>query len=258
METAIQSILGDIEGAITYIIEGREDHPNRIDILKTFAPKHHAPRGGRGGGNRGNFSSGRQENQFQSQSTGFGGNFTQATPSSGFGGPQQSNGFIQGGLSDQIIGFNQPQQNDSMMMSPTIDQAPSGFGPPQTSNGFGGNSGFTQPANNGFNQLANNGFQQAGNNGIAGFPNPNPNDQPQAFGGSGMQQEQVQQGFGGGVGGFTAPVGTIQGEASMDDPPMAMFGLDEQQYQQAYEQAKQQGNFGEGLGMPFMSPKQGW
>jgi nucleoporin NUP42 len=226
MDTAITSVLNDIEGAITYIIEGREDHPNRIDVLKQFAPKIHAPRGGRGGrgGDRGNFNSGRQDNQFQSAGFNNGGGFPQAQQSTGFG--QPTNGFGDG-FADQITGFG--HQNDSMMMSPTIDQAPTGFGQP--SNGFG------QPVNNGFGGSS---IQQSG-----GFGMPEP-----------QQQQQPQQQQNGG--GFSAPVGTIPGEASMDDPPMAMFGLDEQEYQQAYQQAKQQGNFGEGIGMPFMSPKQAW
>lgn len=245
MENMVQAILADIDGAITYIIDGKDDHPNRIDILKEFAPQRggRGGRGARGTGPRVNFSNRDQSsNSFQTQQqqqqpTGFG-----QQPTAGFGQPA--------GFGVQPSGFG--VQQDDMMMSPTVEQGP-GFGMPVQNTGYGTNNGFgAQPANNGFGVGFGGEVQQQ----TGGFGNM-PQQQPAS--GFGLPQ---QNGGGFGVsqngGGFNAPVGTIPGEASMEEAPMAMFGLDEQQYQQAYEQAKLQGTFPDGLNMPFMAPKSSW
>src|ERR1700761_6694230 len=67
MEECIQRILGDVDGAIDWVIQGKDEHPNRLDIIRESSNRGRSSRGGRGG--RGDFASRVEQpspNQFSS------------------------------------------------------------------------------------------------------------------------------------------------------------------------------------------------
>ncbi|KAJ5153075.1 uncharacterized protein N7482_009553 [Penicillium canariense] len=167
----MDSALNDLNGAAKYIIDGGNEHPNRIDITtggqdpnvnqpSSFGqPSAGQPPAGSAPGGFGSTSS---ASTGWGQPSGFGqaSAFGQATTlgqNSAFGQPStvgQTSAFGQPSTLGQSSGFGQPS---------TLGQGSSAFGQPSTLGG--GQTGFGKPA---FGQS---GFSQAGNN-QPGFGQP--------------------------------------------------------------------------------------
>jgi nucleoporin NUP42 len=227
MEECVQRILNDIDGAIGWVIESKDDHPNRLDVIRdshSDSLRGRSTRGGRGArGGRDDFAS-----------------RTEATP---------ANPFLSAGASP----FGQQQTQSGFGQSP--------FGQAQPAGGFG--SGFGQVAQGGFVQSpfgqpqVQNGFGQT-----AAF----------SLGDEAMQDEPMNSGAFGQIQAGASPFGqaTLNNspfghaqaqpqaqQMAVEEVPSAMFGLNEEQFKQAYEQARQAGGFADGA-VPMIAPKSEW
>ncbi|KAJ5766962.1 uncharacterized protein N7511_004578 [Penicillium nucicola] len=197
--------LGDLNGAVTFIINGKNEHPNRFDIVegKTGPDAAQAP------ASLGNAPSGFGQPSTVGQSSGFGQPSTLGQ-SSGFGQPStsgQSSGFGQPSTMGQSSGFGQPStlgQSSGFGQPSSLGQS-SGFGQPSTlgqSSGFGQpstlgqSSGFGQPStsgqSSGFGQPStlgqSSGFGQPSNLGGSGFGQPSTLGGQSGFGKPGFGQ----------------------------------------------------------------------
>ncbi|RDW72294.1 FG-nucleoporin nup42 [Aspergillus mulundensis] len=162
----MENILGNLNAAVKYVVDGANEHPNRIDIVK-----------GDTGAGAGQTSAFGQPSATPFQATGFG---QQASSQPAFG--QSPFGQASTG---QSSGFGQPSLGQSSSFGqPSALGASSGFGKPafgQTSQpsqpGFGQPS-MSQPGlGSGFGQAANaaSPFGQIGNAATnTGFGNPSP------------------------------------------------------------------------------------
>jgi nucleoporin NUP42 len=258
MDECIQRILGDVDGAIDWVIQGKDEHPNRLDIIRESSNRGRANRG-RGG--RNDFASRVEQpapNAFSSTGAAPFGQQNQGA----FGEPaRQGSPFAQPGFGQapfsqtstlvQNSPFNSPAQ-------PAFGQTPFGQQPAQTAS---------------FGQFNGNGFAQQQNQ----FDQTMLQDQPMATDSFG-QPQQASNAFGQPIQNAANPFGQAQAQASsnggfnmaaqqqgainggqmmVEDPPAAMFGLNEQQFKEAYEQAKQSGGFQDGA-VPMFAPKSEW
>jgi nucleoporin NUP42 len=262
MEECIQRILSDVDGAIDWVIQGKDEHPNRLDIIRESSNRGRSSRGGRGG--RGDFAS-RVEQPSPNQSSSAG--------NSTFG--HQANQSP----------FGQPARQGSPFGQPAFGQAPfsqtstlvqnSPFGSPaQPAFGqspFGQHQQQTQPAS--FGQLNENEFAQHQN--ANQFDQSMQQDQPMVTSPFGQPQQphnafghpdqseanpfaQAQASANGGFNMSAQQQAAMNGgQMIVEDPPAAMFGLNEQQFKEAYEQAKQAGGFQDGA-VPMFAPKSEW
>jgi nucleoporin NUP42 len=267
MDETIQQILGDMDGAVDFVMQGLQERPNRIDIVREGSSSSRGSRGGRGGGE---FAVGNQRssNAFQTP---------QQSNSPAFGQPAAPSGF---GQAAAPTGFGQPAFGQSPFGQQAPPSQPTGFGQSmQEAQPAFGQSPFGQPQmqNAPFGQQAANGFGQP--QGGSPFDQSMQQDQSMNTGGFGQQQQQQPQQamnfaqptlnaspFGQGSmsngGGFGAAqqqqLSMNNGSQMMaDEPPTAMFGLSEEQFREAYAQANQNGGFQDG-NMPMVAPKNDW
>lgn len=192
--------LGDLNGAVKFIIDGKNEQPNRLDIVEGKT----SPGATQAAGTLGSAPSGFGQPSTLGQSSGFGQPSTLGQ-SSGFGQPstlgQSSSGFGQPSTLGQSSGFGQPStlgQSSGFGQPSTLGQS-SGFGQPSTQ---GQSSGFGQPSTLGQSS----GFGQPSTLGqSSGFGQPSTLGQssglgqPSTLGGSGFGQPSAlggQSGFG--------------------------------------------------------------
>ncbi|KAJ6087456.1 hypothetical protein N7467_006370 [Penicillium canescens] len=189
----MEVVLGDLNGAVKFIIDGKNEHPNRLDIVegKTGPGATQAP------GTLGGAPSGFGQPSTLGQASGFGQPSTLGQ-SSGFGQPStlgQSSGFGQPSTLGQSAGFGQPStlgQSSGFGQTSTLGQT-SGFGQPST---LGQSSGFGQPStlgqSSGFGQTStlgqSSGFGQPSNIGGSGFGQPSTLGGQSGFGKPGFGQ----------------------------------------------------------------------
>ncbi|KAJ5306144.1 hypothetical protein PENANT_c024G04822 [Penicillium antarcticum] len=185
--------LGDLNGAVKFIIDGKNEHPNRLDIVegKTGPNANLAP------GALGNAPSAFGQPSIVGQSSGFGQPSTLGQ-SSGFGQPStlgQSSGFGQPSTLGQSSGFGQSStlgQSSGFGQPSALGQS-SGFGQPSA---LGQSSGFGQPStlgqSTGFGQSStlgqSSGFGQPSNLGGSGFGQPSTLGGQSGFGKPGFGQ----------------------------------------------------------------------
>ena len=148
VDQQIAFALNDIDGAIRYILEGENEHPNRIDICKGRATESNVATSQQ---NQSTFGTGQQTRSTFGQPSAFGTNMSR----SGSGVPnfsltsapgQQPNSVSQpSSLGQPASGFGQPSmlgQGSSFGQPSTLGQG-SSFGQPST---LGQNSSFGRPS----------------------------------------------------------------------------------------------------------------
>ncbi len=197
-----QTALTDLEGAIKYIIDGGNSHPNRLDVCAASKSLN---------------TSNTQPQAFQPQSNAAFGrptNTNSSTPAFG----QQNGSFGQPSAPAPVSGFGQPSQLNSQVSNGT--SGTTSFGKPTQ---LGANSGFGQPSQlgGGFGQAAQLGHKpnpfgppsQPGSNVAFGQPTqPNPLVKVNPF----AQHATAVSGFGGQgttvtSGGFGQPSQPVNG-----------------------------------------------
>lgn len=237
----IDVALSDVNGAIKYIVDGANEHPNRIDICQAIT------------GPQTNQSTPFGQPSAPATSTGAFGNPTPSAPSA-FGKP----GF--GQPSAQPSPFGQPSApgNPSPFGQPSALGAQSAFGKPSTlgagtafgqSSNLGAQSGLSKPA------FGTSGFAQAANQpafGKSGFGSPS---QPAAGGAAPF-----------GAPSATSPFGQIQQQQQLQQPvpfgqpsaPANPFGASAQQPASGFAQPSGGGGFGQPsqTASPFGQPQQ--
>jgi nucleoporin NUP42 len=236
MEDTVERIRTNLDDAIDYIVQGKDEHPNRNDINRELSSPNNrgVPDGGLNQGASGGFSAIQNTPEpFSSGGQGFG--------NSPFGQPAAPQGFGQPG------GFGQPAT--AFQSSPFGNQGaalnqPGGFGQPASSSPFASNQNLAPPQN-GFGQQNGSPFD------ISMQQDQSVLGQPQQTNPFGQQPN--------GFGQISQPSGGFQSgnQVVPDDPPPAMFGMNEQQFQEAYNQARQAGGFQNGT-VPMVAPKSDW
>ncbi|PNH71741.1 hypothetical protein VD0001_g5815 [Verticillium dahliae] len=117
-EQQIQTTVGNLDGAIQFIIGAGNNHPNRIDICK----QNTLP-----GGTTGEFLKG---NRAQSS-------FSQASPFRSNSGTNSSNPFSSSAQSSSAFGGNTPSSNTSNPFGQAHNSGASTFGQPSSTSAFG-------------------------------------------------------------------------------------------------------------------------
>jgi nucleoporin NUP42 len=289
MQEQINKIRADMDGAVDYILRGRDEHPNRFDLMDPSRAASSSPNAAR-------------PSPFQAAAAG-------SQAAGGVFGPKS---IVPPGSAFGQPSFGQPSSG-SAFGQPSALSRPSPFGRPQQqpqgavfgqpSQPFGGQAGAARPSP--FGQVGGavaavaaqaNPFgaqpqQQAaaspfgGNQSNAAAPAANPfgaRANPPAFG---------QTGFGAPSGGAVSPFASAQNASNgrqqqqhspfgaaggsgqsanqhifpngvptqplSDDPPEETYAQSEQELKHAYQQLAQTGSFPDGI-MPMVAPKFEW
>jgi nucleoporin NUP42 len=244
MEDTVERVRSSLDDSIEYIIQGNDEHPNRNDINRELSspnnrgvPASGISQGSSGGSSFATFQT--NPDPFTSGGQGLGNSpFGQPVASSGFG---QAGGFGQTGVQSSPFGNQGAVLNQQ-----------GGFGGAISSSPFASNQ--NQPPQNGFGQQNGSAFDisMQQDQSMLGQPQQTSNpfgQQPNGFG----QMNQASSGFGAGA----QPMAMNGNQIMPDDPPQAMFGMNEQQFQEAYQQARQAGGFQNGT-VPMVAPKSEW
>ncbi|KAL1847002.1 hypothetical protein Daus18300_014079 [Diaporthe australafricana] len=226
----IQSALGNLDGAINFVLQSQNTHPNRHDVCQTNSSP-----------STGEFAVGKHpvgiqpsqpSNAFSAPSTG--GAFGQpsalgrnANPfSTGASGASGSSPFAQGAVTAQPSGFGQPSalgSGGSAFGQPSALGGGNAFGQPSALGGgsvFGKPSGLGQTAGSGFGQTSALG-QSASPFGAPSFGQPAQPSQPAPSGGFGQPSQlgtKPNPFSSGGAAASNSPFGALGGASSNPSP----------------------------------------
>ncbi|KAI3392393.1 hypothetical protein diail_5744 [Diaporthe ilicicola] len=226
----IQSALGNLDGAIDFILQSQNNHPNRHDVCQTNSSP-----------STGEFAVGKHPvglqpsqpaNAFSAPSTG--GAFGQPSAlgrnahpfSTAASGASGSSPFAQSGAPAQSSGFGQPSAlggGGSAFGQPSALGGGSAFGQPSALGGgsaFGKPSGFGQTAGSGFGQTSALG-QSASPFGAPSFGRPAQPSQPAPSGGFGQPSQlgaKPNPFSSGGTATSSSPFGALGGASSNPSP----------------------------------------